>query len=166
MELIQLDASRLNRETLQEVALNTGGAAVLDNKDAVPALDRIFEENASYYVLGYESLSGTAAVRCGRLPGIPEIRTVTTSVVPVHALRGPRRFIMPSTSPSVAAAFRTTLDLFDTGVELMSQNLRRRHPEATDDVIEQLLHEWLHDRPGATGGDCPGRIVDLKTRLA
>jgi hypothetical protein len=73
---------------------------------------------------------------------------------------------MPSTSPSVAAAFRTTLDLFDTGVELMSQNLRRRHPEATDDVIEQLLHEWLHDRPGATGGDCPGRIVDLKTRLA
>ena len=68
---------------------------------------------------------------------------------------------MPSPS-SPAAAFRTTLDLFDTGVDLMRQNLRRRHPEASDDLIEEFLHKWLLDRPG----DCPGRVVDLKTKLA
>ena len=67
---------------------------------------------------------------------------------------------MASTTPSVADAFRTTLDLFDTGVELMRQNLRRSHPESGDDELERLLREWLLVRPGAESGDCPGRPVD------
>jgi len=66
----------------------------------------------------------------------------------------------------MADAFRTTLDLFDTGLDLMRQNLRRSHPEAGDEEIERLLHEWLLDRPGAESGDCPGRPVDVNTRLA
>ena len=70
-------------------------------------------------------------------------------------------------SPSSAAeAFRTTLDLFETGLDLMRQNLRRRHPAAGDEEIERLLREWLLERPGAESGDCPGRPVDLSTRLA
>jgi len=73
---------------------------------------------------------------------------------------------MPFTPSSVVDAFRTTLDLFETGLELMRQNLRRRHPEAGDEEIERLLHEWLLDRPGAESGDCPGRPVDVNTRLA
>ena len=73
---------------------------------------------------------------------------------------------MPSTASSIADAFRTTLELFDTGVDLMRQNLRRRYPEAGDDEIERLLHEWLLDRPGAEAGDCPGRPVDVGARLA
>ena len=73
---------------------------------------------------------------------------------------------MPSTPPSVADAFRTMLDLFETGLDLMRQNLRRSHPEAGDEEIELLLHEWLLDRPGAESGDCPGRPVDVNTRLA
>jgi hypothetical protein len=67
---------------------------------------------------------------------------------------------MASTTPSVADAFRTTLDLFDTGLELMRQNLRRSHPEAGVDELERLLREWLLVRPGAESGDCPGRPVD------
>lgn len=67
---------------------------------------------------------------------------------------------MASTTPSVADAFRATLDLFDTGVELMRQNLRRSHPESGDDELERLLREWLLVRPGAESGDCPGRPVD------
>ena len=67
---------------------------------------------------------------------------------------------MASTTPSIADAFRTTLDLFDTGLELMRQNLRRSHPEAGDDERERLLRDWLLDRPGAESGDCPGRPVD------
>jgi hypothetical protein len=67
---------------------------------------------------------------------------------------------MASTTPSAADAFRATLDLFDTGVELMRQNLRRSHPESGDDELERLLRDWLLVRPGAESGDCPGRPVD------
>ena len=71
---------------------------------------------------------------------------------------------MRSTTPSIAAAFRTTLDLFDTGLDLMCQNLLRSHPGAADEEIEMLLAQWLLDRPGADCGDCPGRTVDLRAR--
>jgi Rv0078B-related antitoxin len=70
-----------------------------------------------------------------------------------------------TTSPE-AAAFQTTLDLFEAGLELMRQNLRRTHPEAADEDIERFLHEWLLERPGAESGDCLGRRVDVNTRLA
>lgn len=73
---------------------------------------------------------------------------------------------MPSTPQSVADAFRMTLDLFETGLDLMRQNLRRTHPEAGDEEIERRLHDWLLDRPGAETGDCPGRPVDVHTGLA
>lgn len=58
---------------------------------------------------------------------------------------------------SSQAAFRTTLDLFSMGVDLMRQNLRRADPQATEDDIDRRLHAWLHDRPGAEFGDCTGR---------
>ncbi len=67
---------------------------------------------------------------------------------------------------AVATAFRATLDLFETGVRLMYQNLRRRHPEASDEEIERALREWLQRRPGAEFGDCPGVRLDVNTRLA
>lgn len=70
------------------------------------------------------------------------------------------------TALSIAAAFRTTLDLFETGLDLMRGNLRRRHPEAGDEEIEQLLREWLRDRPGAEAGDSAGRAVDISARFA
>lgn len=72
---------------------------------------------------------------------------------------------MESASSSVIGAFRTTLELFQTGFDLMRQNLRRRHAGAADEDIERLLHEWLLERPGAESGDCPGRSVDVNTRL-
>jgi hypothetical protein len=58
------------------------------------------------------------------------------------------------------------LDLFQAGVDVMRQNLRRRHPEAQDEEIERLLGDWLQERPGAESGDCPGRPVDVNARLA
>ena len=67
--------------------------------------------------------------------------------------------------PSMSNAFRTTLDLFQTGVDLMRQNLRRRHPDADEQEIDRLLREWLLERPGAEAGDCPGRPIDVKSRL-
>lgn len=61
----------------------------------------------------------------------------------------------PSTTP--AERLRIALDLHDAGVEMMRQNLRRRHPGADEQEIERLLIAWLHERPGAEHGDAVGR---------
>jgi len=57
----------------------------------------------------------------------------------------------------VAEAFRVTLDLFEAGVALMRQNLRRQDPSATEAEIDQRLVAWLHHRPGAELGDGVGQ---------
>jgi hypothetical protein len=46
-----------------------------------------------------------------------------------------------------------TLELFDLGVEVMRQNLRRQHPDASHQEISERLSAWLRTRPGATFGD-------------
>ena len=74
----------------------------------------------------------------------------------------PSRVRRKSAAPSIGDAFRTTLDLFGTGLDLMRQNLRRSHPEAGDDEIDRLLRDWLLDRPGAEFGDCLGRSTDWR----
>lgn len=56
---------------------------------------------------------------------------------------------------SARARFETTLDLWDTAVELRRQSLRREYPAASDDQIEHLLNRWLAHRPGAERGDGP-----------
>jgi len=77
----------------------------------------------------------------------------------------PSRVRYNSFMPSVSDAFRTTLDLFSTGLDLMRQNLRRDYPDADDDEIDQRLRQWLHQRPGAASGDGEGRPVDIASRL-
>ncbi|MGH3930338.1 MAG: hypothetical protein ACRDTF_10220 [Pseudonocardiaceae bacterium] len=59
---------------------------------------------------------------------------------------------------------RTALDLADTGVSMMRQNLRRAHPGMPPEYIDQLLNEWLGNRPGAERGDCPGPFRPLRDR--
>lgn len=71
-----------------------------------------------------------------------------------------------STAPSIADAFRTTLDLFGTGLDLMAQNLRRSHPSAGDDEIERLLRQWLLDRPGTAAGDSAGQTDESRAGRA
>jgi len=60
-----------------------------------------------------------------------------------------------------AEKLRQALELFEVGVRLMRQNLVRSHPEATPREIDEMLTRWLHERPGAEHGDCPGRVVEL-----
>ena len=59
-------------------------------------------------------------------------------------------------SPSPADKLRQALELFESGLDLMRQNLRRRHPDASQEELERLLTEWLRTRPGAEIGDSPG----------
>lgn len=68
-------------------------------------------------------------------------------------------------TPNAARTFRLTLDLFDAGVRLMRQNLRRRDPGADDQAINRQLARWLRERPGAEHGDAAGRPLDIDTRV-
>ena len=65
--------------------------------------------------------------------------------------------LSPAPELSPAEKLRITLELAEVGYEMMRENLRRRHPEASDDEIQRLLTDWLHERPGAEHGDAVGR---------
>ncbi|MDP8968935.1 MAG: hypothetical protein M3N52_00155 [Actinomycetota bacterium] len=67
-------------------------------------------------------------------------------------------------STDEAARLRTALALFDDGVALMRQNLRRAHPDAPEEEIERRLRSWLQQRPGAEHGDGEGRPAKGRIR--
>jgi Rv0078B-related antitoxin len=56
-----------------------------------------------------------------------------------------------------AERFRVTLDLFDLGVQMYRQRMRREHPQYNEEAIEAEVQAWLFRRPGAEFGDYPGR---------
>jgi hypothetical protein len=67
---------------------------------------------------------------------------------------------MSDEAPEVLAArLRTALDLCELGESIRRAQLRREHPDATDEEIEALLVAWLQTRPGAEHGDAWGRPV-------
>lgn len=103
----------------------------------------------------------TESERCACLPAGPQ-NPYITDMSPLRA--GVQRRHRPAHS-SPAEAFKATLDLFATGLDLMRQNLRRSHPGADDQEIERSLQEWLIQRPGAESGDCPGRSLDVNARF-
>jgi hypothetical protein len=51
-------------------------------------------------------------------------------------------------------------DMFDTGVSIMRQNLKRRFPAESAAQLEGRLAAWLSERPGAEHGDAEGTPVD------
>jgi hypothetical protein len=65
-----------------------------------------------------------------------------------------------------AERLRQALDLYDVGVDVMRQNLRRQHPDAGEEEIDALLAAWLEQRPGAEHGDAEGSPVDWNERIA
>ena len=58
---------------------------------------------------------------------------------------------------AAARRLRIAFDLFEAGCEIMKQNLRRRHPDLSADVLHAKFVTWLQHRPGAMNGDAPGR---------
>ena len=69
---------------------------------------------------------------------------------------------MPEQTNSVARAeaaarLRTALDLFEAGVEMVRQKLRRDHPDLAEREIAARVGTWLRERPGAEFGDAVGR---------
>lgn len=60
---------------------------------------------------------------------------------------------------TAARKLRTAFDLFVAGERLMRRNLRRRHPDASEQEVDRLVGEWLRHRPGAEHGDAEGKRV-------
>jgi Rv0078B-related antitoxin len=59
----------------------------------------------------------------------------------------------------LAQRLRTAFDLYELGESIRRTQLRREHPDATDEEIEALLVAWLQTRPGAEHGDAWGRPI-------
>lgn len=64
-----------------------------------------------------------------------------------------------SSLEGAAARLRQALELHAAGIDMMRQTLRRRHPALAEEEIEQLLAQWVRQRPGAENGDGEGRVV-------
>lgn len=69
--------------------------------------------------------------------------------------------MLPAMSAEVLVErLHAALEMADTGVELMRQNLRRRHPDSSVDEVDRLLLDWINGRTG----DCPGPRRTLPIR--
>ena len=51
-----------------------------------------------------------------------------------------------------------TATLVEAGIVLMRQNLRRRHPDADNARIDDLLTAWLHRADDPIPGDAAGAV--------
>lgn len=56
-----------------------------------------------------------------------------------------------------ARRLEQALEMHDDGVAMMRENLRRKHPVASEEEIDELLGQWLAIRPGAELGDGEGQ---------
>lgn len=52
----------------------------------------------------------------------------------------------PRRDPEVLARMATLFDLYETAEQMQLMRLRREHPEAGEEEIQQRLIHWLHDR--------------------
>lgn len=92
---------------------------------------------------------------------------MTWSLALVVAVPNALRYNPPMVPATQSPPWSLTvaLDLFETGVALMRQNLRRQFPGAEAQEIDHRLQDWLRHRPGAELGDAPGRAVDSAARF-
>lgn len=51
-----------------------------------------------------------------------------------------------------AQRFRQALDMAQAGIDLYRQRMRREHPGATAEEIEELVQDWLAGRPADARG--------------
>ena len=52
-----------------------------------------------------------------------------------------------------------TLALFEFAEAQMRQRLRRKHADASEAQIDDMVQAWLLDRPGAEHGDAVGHPI-------
>lgn len=65
----------------------------------------------------------------------------------------------PVTDDGIVDRMREALELYDLGLEIMRQNLRRQHPTDGEMMIEERLLDWRLHRADAADGDAEGTVV-------
>jgi VWFA-related protein len=138
-------ASGLNREFALTAARKTGGFAILDTNDFGPGLDRVFAENASYYLIGYpvpaRNRPGSehrVQVKVNR-PGM-EVRARDSYVVPATATiekekTAPSKLARASAGPVATADLRlraAIAPLASSGGPVVAIVLGLEHPAVTE----------------------------------
>jgi hypothetical protein len=63
-----------------------------------------------------------------------------------------------------ADRLRLAFELFEVGVEVYREKVRRDVPGISETELDRRVGEWLMTRPGAELGDCPGRAVPIARR--
>lgn len=61
-------------------------------------------------------------------------------------------------SSRYAAKMMTTAMLVENGINIMRQNIRRRHPEESEAAIDARLYAWLCRKDNAISGDVSGSV--------
>ena len=75
----------------------------------------------------------------------------------------PASNLSKSSSRDVERRFLEISELFDAGVRLTEERLRRQYPDATEADIARRLADWLHHHGDAAEfGDGPGRPVSAE----
>ena len=69
---------------------------------------------------------------------------------------------MSEEQKAIAERLRLAFDMFAAGEEMMRLQLRREDPQASAEIIESRLFEWLQKRPGAEDGDAFGKAVPVR----
>jgi Rv0078B-related antitoxin len=67
----------------------------------------------------------------------------------------------PIHDPKVFERAQATFELLELAEKIMRQNIRRRHPQLSEEEVEQRLVEWYRRRPddsyGRPSRERPGR---------
>ena len=77
----------------------------------------------------------------------------------------PEKSMTDLSNEACSERLRTALDLADSGIQMKLSQLRRVHPDESDEEIRYRLDEWLSSPTKAKHGDAPGRLVDPATIL-
>ncbi len=71
---------------------------------------------------------------------------------PVHTFANRMAISQVVSSIDVIQRFRLVAEMQEAGIEIMRQNLKRRHPGESEDEIERRLRDWLREWPLRPGG--------------
>ena len=59
----------------------------------------------------------------------------------------PKETAVPAEEEALRENLLLTLDMFESGLSLMRERLRREDPKISEEAIEEKLVAWLADRP-------------------
>ena len=145
-----------SQDFLKTLSDTTGGFAVVDTNNPAPEVAQIYRENASYYLLGYQSTDSRTSGRFRRTevrlkrPGVT-VRTRTGHTEPAAPRPEPGAAQAPAPAPLTAALGRV-LPIPDVGLQVAATPFRGRSGREADVAVVIDVEQTLPDG-SAAGSD-------------